>query len=89
MYYVDIDFYIELKSMAIVKIQENSNRLSVTMPKSITDLKGWKKGTMLEVQRAQRFSMPDRSQVIEGYKNLITVLISFQNLFIQDVSIFL
>lgn len=34
--------------MSTVKIQENSNRLSVTIPKSIADLKGWKKGTQLE-----------------------------------------
>jgi len=34
--------------MTKVKVQESSNRLSLTLPKSIADLKGWKKGTQLE-----------------------------------------
>lgn len=41
--------------MSTVKIQENSNRLSVTIPKSIADLKGWKKGTMLEFKEHAGF----------------------------------
>lgn len=34
--------------MAKVSIQDSKGRLSVTIPKSIADLKGWKKGTQLE-----------------------------------------
>lgn len=34
--------------MSKVKVQESSGRLSVSIPKSIADLKGWKKGTTLE-----------------------------------------
>ncbi|MCC7576740.1 MAG: AbrB/MazE/SpoVT family DNA-binding domain-containing protein [Methanomethylovorans sp.] len=36
--------------MSKVKIQESSGRLSITIPKSIADLKGWKKGTTLELK---------------------------------------
>jgi len=34
--------------MSKLTIQESSGRLSVTVPKSVADLKGWKKGTQLE-----------------------------------------
>lgn len=37
-------------TMSKVKIQESSGRLSITLPKSIADLKGWKKGTELELK---------------------------------------
>jgi hypothetical protein len=36
--------------MSKVKVQESSGRLSITLPKSIADLKGWKKGTELELR---------------------------------------
>jgi hypothetical protein len=36
--------------MSKVKIQKSSSRLSVTVPKSIADLKDWSKGTMLELR---------------------------------------
>jgi bifunctional DNA-binding transcriptional regulator/antitoxin component of YhaV-PrlF toxin-antitoxin module len=36
--------------MSKVRIQESSGRLSITIPKSIADLKGWKKGTELELK---------------------------------------
>lgn len=36
--------------MSKVKIQESSGRLSITLPKSIADLKGWKRGTVLELK---------------------------------------
>lgn len=39
---------IKTRIMSKVNIQESSNRLSVTVPKSIADLKEWKKGTKLE-----------------------------------------
>jgi bifunctional DNA-binding transcriptional regulator/antitoxin component of YhaV-PrlF toxin-antitoxin module len=34
--------------MSKVTIQDSKGRLSVTVPKSIADLKGWEKGTTLE-----------------------------------------
>lgn len=34
--------------MAKITVQDSKGRLSVTIPKSIADLKGWKKGTQLE-----------------------------------------
>lgn len=30
------------------KLQESKNRLSLTVPKSVADLKGWKKGQKLK-----------------------------------------
>ncbi len=36
--------------MSKVKVQESSGRLSITLPKSVADLKGWKKGTTLELK---------------------------------------
>ena len=36
--------------MSKVKIQESSGRLSITLPKSIADLKGWTRGTELELK---------------------------------------
>jgi len=42
--------------MSKVKIQESSGRLSITLPKSITDLNGWKKGTELELKEHAGFS---------------------------------
>jgi len=41
--------------MSKVKIQESSNRLSITIPKSVADLKGWKKGTELELKEHAGF----------------------------------
>ncbi len=34
--------------MSKVTVQDSKGRLSVTIPKSIANLKGWKKGTILE-----------------------------------------
>jgi len=34
--------------MSKVTVQDSKGRLSVTIPKSVADLKGWKKGTQLE-----------------------------------------
>ncbi|MBN1134282.1 MAG: hypothetical protein JXA38_05105 [Methanosarcinaceae archaeon] len=34
--------------MTEIKVQESTGRLHITIPKSIADLKGWKKGTTLE-----------------------------------------
>jgi len=34
--------------VAKITVQDSKGRLSVTIPKSIADLKGWKKGTQLE-----------------------------------------
>jgi bifunctional DNA-binding transcriptional regulator/antitoxin component of YhaV-PrlF toxin-antitoxin module len=34
--------------MTEIKVQESKGRLHITIPKSIADLKGWKKGTILE-----------------------------------------
>ena len=34
--------------MTAIKVQESQGRLHITIPKSIADLKGWKKGTILQ-----------------------------------------
>ncbi|MBN1134092.1 MAG: hypothetical protein JXA38_04105 [Methanosarcinaceae archaeon] len=34
--------------MSKIIVQESKGRLHITLPKSIADLKGWKKGTTLE-----------------------------------------
>lgn len=41
--------------MSTVKVQESSGRLSVSIPKSVADLKGWKKGTQLEFKEHAGF----------------------------------
>jgi hypothetical protein len=41
--------------MSKVKVQESSGRLSVSIPKSIADLKGWRKGTALEFKENAGF----------------------------------
>lgn len=41
--------------MSKVKVQKSSGRLSITLPKSIANLKGWKKGTELELKEHAGF----------------------------------
>lgn len=55
LYHVNLTHWCEVKPMSTVKVQESSGRLSVSIPKSVADLKGWKRGTVLEFKEHAGF----------------------------------